>query len=220
MPPSSFVVDAVIAARNHAATLGDVVAQLPMRRLRSVVVVDRDSGDATGQVARDAGCVVLRQREAGYGAACRRAIAHLEALPRSPDAVVFVAADGSDPPGEIERLLEPIENDNAELVIGVRPGAGRGADSRLVLGLIGVIYRRRFADLSPFRAVQFPALVALAVGDGGSGWDAEMQVKAVKLGLRIVEVPVEEGGGGAAGGGRLSRTGRMVFRILRHATAR
>lgn len=221
MSSSSFVVDAVIAARDCAATLGDVARALPMRRLRSVVVVDCDSRDATGQVARDAGCVVLRQRSSGYGAACRRAIAHLEALPRAPDAVVFVAGDGSDPATEVERLLEPIENDNAELVIGVRPEAARAAGSRLALGLIGVIYRRRFADLSPFRAVRFPALVALAVGDSGSGWDAEMQVKAVKLGLRIVEVPVEAPRPGGRGPSeRLARTGRMVFRILRHATAR
>lgn len=216
-----FVVDAVIGARDAAETLGQVVEALPARRLRSVVVVDRDSSDSTAQVARDAGCVVLRIREPGYGAACRRAIAHLESLPRPPDAVVFVAADGSDPAAEIGELIDPIERDNAELVIGVRESE-QAVDSRVALGLIGVIYRHRFSSISPFRAVRFPALVALAVGDTGSGWDAEMLVKAVRLGLQIVEAPVSEGQRKPAGGPakRLARTSRMVFRILRHATAR
>jgi glycosyltransferase involved in cell wall biosynthesis len=216
-----FVVDAVIAARNAAPTLGEVIALLPARRLRSVVVVDRDSSDATAQIARDNGCVVLRIGDPGYGAGCRRAVDHLEALPRSPDAVVFVAADGSDPASEIGDLLEPIAGDNAELVIGCRPSAELGVDSRVTLRLINVLYRRRFADLSSFRAVRFPALVALAVDDAGSGWDVEMLVKAVKLGLRIAEVPVSEAGRAAGGAGsRLARASRALFRILRHATVR
>jgi glycosyltransferase involved in cell wall biosynthesis len=220
VPSGSFVVDVVIAARENAATLGEVIDALPSRRIRSVVVVDRHSRDNTAEIARDRGCVVLRQRHSGYGAACRRALAHLESLPRSPDAVVLVAADGSDAAGELASLLEPIETDNAELVIGVRPDGARPRGSRLALGLIGVIYRRRFADLSPLRAIRFPALVALAVGDLGSGWDAEMLVKAVKLGLRIVEVPVAGGLAPAAAADGLARTSRSLFRILRHATAR
>lgn len=217
-----FVVDAVIAARDAAATIGQVIAALPARRLRSVVVVDRDSSDSTAQVARDAGCVVLRIREPGYGAGCRRAIAHLESLPRSPDAVVFVAADGSDPAADIGALIDPIERDNAELVIGVKERSRPAVDSRVALGLIGMIYRHRFSDMSPFRAVRFPALVALAVGDTSSGWDAELLVKAVRLGLQIIEVPVSEGHSepAASKAARLARTSRMVFRILRHATAR
>ena len=218
----SIVVDAVIAARDAAVSLAQVIEALPARRLRSVVVVDRDSSDSTAQVARDAGAVVLRIRDAGYGAACRRAISHLESLPRPPDAVVFVAADGSDPAADIGELIDPLERDNAELVIGVRDRADQAVEGRVALGLIGMLYRHRFSDISPLCAIRFPALVALAVGDTGSGWVAEMLVKAVRLGLQIVEVPVSEGRFKPAAGkaARLARTSRMVFRILRHATAR
>lgn len=217
----AFVADAVICARNCGSSLGAVVASLPNRRLRSVVAVDLDSADQTAQVARDAGCVVLRESSPAYGAGCKRAVAHLEALPRPPDAVVFVAGDGSDPVDQVAKLLDPIVNDNAELVIGVRPGS-RGPGSRVALGLIGILYRHRFADLGPFRAVRFPALVALAVGADGSGWDAEMQVKAVNFGLHIVEVPLETAAAAKqrAAPGSLKRTGRVLLRILRHATAR
>jgi glycosyltransferase involved in cell wall biosynthesis len=225
------VVDVIIPARNAASTLGSVLAALPMRRLRAAVVVDNDSRDGTAQVARDAGAVVLREPEVGYGAACRRALTHLQRLPRPPDAVVFLAADGTDDPADIAALLIPMERDNAELVIGVRQVDGRvrpAPRTRVALGLISAIYRHRFDDLGPFRAIRFPALVALGMSDRGSGWNVEMQVRAVKLGLHIVEVPVAvrtpPAAGGSAGVGDLidsaRTTGRVLFRILRNATTR
>ena len=142
---------------------------------------------------------------------------------------MFVAGDGSDDPSELRLLTEPIFSDNAELVIGVR---GRGGDraavrTRIALGLIGVLYRHRFEDVGPYRAIRFPALIALGMRDSGDGWNIEMQVKAVKLGIRIAEVPVvhrEPPGkreSSLAGAGRsLGRTGKMLFQILRHSTAR
>ena len=87
--------DLVIVARNCAGSLGPALASLPARELRSTVVVDGGSTDATPLIARDAGAVLLHERGAGYGAACRRAIVHLESLPRPPDAVVFMSGDGS-----------------------------------------------------------------------------------------------------------------------------
>ena len=237
--PSSFIADAVICARNAAPTLAGVLERLPRRSLRSVVVVDRDSDDGTAEIARDAGCLVLRESTIGYGSACQAAIAHLESLPRAPDAVAFVAADGTEPAVEIDALLDPIRDGGAELVIGTSlDGSSVSTDSplaelgdRVALGLIGVLYRHRFSAMSSFRAVRFPALVALAVGDRGSGWDAEMQVKAVKLGLQIAEVAVGSGQSGTkrrVGGSKhraktvasARRNARMLFRILRHSTTR
>jgi hypothetical protein len=105
----------------------------------------------------------------------------------------------------------------------VRPGAG----ARLALGLIGAIYRHRFGDLGPFRAIRLPALIALGMRDAGSGWAVEMQVKALKLGLRVAEVPVAVRAAPASDEPLLRRcrdsveaTGRVLFQIVRHATAR
>ncbi|HLU64724.1 MAG TPA: hypothetical protein VKZ63_00520, partial [Kofleriaceae bacterium] len=170
----------------------------------------------------------------GYGAACRRAIAHLEALPRPPDAVVFMAPDGSDDPADIPALLQPIRSGNAELVVAVRSGeeegggrASGGVAERVALGLIGLIYRHQFGDLAGFRAIRFPALVALGLSDRAAGWNVEMQVKALRFGLRIAEVPVARREAHAAPGSRVaelrdsvSSAGRMLLQILRHATAR
>ena len=221
-----WVVDLVIPACNCADTLEGVLEAIPPRTVRSAIVVDNGSTDLTAQVALDAGAVVRREPYGGYGAACRRAITHLEALPRPPDAVVLMAGDGSDDPGEIPSLVAPIRNDNAELVIGVRDRPP-GLRSRVALGLIGALYRHRYEDLGPFRAIQFPALIALGLSDRGQGFPIEMQVKAIRYGLRIAEVPVR--GGLAAGAepskvrrvvGSAGATGRMFYRIFRHAAAR
>lgn len=223
-PHTRLVTDLVFPVRNCADTLGETIAAVPSRLVRSIVVVDRDSQDASAQVARGAGAVVLRQSVDGYGAAARRAVSHLEALPHPPDVVAFCAGDGSDDPTELERLLAPIDTDNAELVVGVRGGKGRGrpVGTRVALGLIGAIYRYRFEDLGPFRAIRMPALVAMGLTDNGDGFGAEMQVKALNLGLSIVEVPVRyrQSEGRAKLSTAAKKASRTLLQIVKHSTAR
>jgi glycosyltransferase involved in cell wall biosynthesis len=221
------VIDVIVPARNNASTLAASLAALPLRRLRSVVVVDNGSTDGSAQVARDAGAVVLRESRVGIGAACLRAVAHLEVLPRPPDAVVFVPADGSVRADELPLLLAPLTADNAELVIGVRRDLKQSpVRTQVAIRMISAIYGHRFADLGPFRAVRFPALVAMGMSDRGAGWNVEMQLKSIRLGLHVVEVPVSY----RAPMRRPTRTkqvaesvdktGRVLFQILRNATVR
>lgn len=219
--PPAGLVDVVVVARDAAATIGSLVASIPRREVRSIVVVDNGSTDHTGDVARDAGAIVLREPTEGHGAAARRALAHLAALPVPPGVVVFLAPDGTDDPAELPRLLQPIREANAELVIGIRPRA-LPAESRLALGLIGLVYRHRFRDLGSYRAIRFPALVALGLRDRGAGWNVEMQVRALALGLKVAEVELTGGAAPAvpARRARLGAAGRMLFHIVRHATAR
>lgn len=218
------VVDVVIPARDCAGTLAAVIGALPWRRLRSVVVVDRASRDATGQIARDAGAVVLREARPGYGAACLRATQHLESLPRRPDVVAFVDPHGAADPRELPALLAPIQGEGAELVLAVPARKRRPLSARVATGAIGVLYRHDFAGVDSFRAIRYPALIALGLSDRSSGWNVEMQVKALKLGLRIAEVEVAartgDGAPKASPRRALGSTGRALFRILRHTTAR
>src|SRR5450432_67728 len=196
-----------------------------MRQLRSVVVVDSASRDATSAIARDAGALVLRESRGGIGAACLHAIAHLSSLPEPPGVVVFVPADGRADPADLPLLLAPIADGSAELAIGVRD-RGAPLGERVVVGLIRAVYRHQFHDLGPMRAVRFPALIALGMSDRGSGWDVEMSVRALKLGLAIAEVPVagKELVRGRLGPQRAAFAaaagGRSLFHILRHATMR
>jgi glycosyltransferase involved in cell wall biosynthesis len=223
-PRRSLVVDVIVPARDAAATLGGVLARLPHRRLRTVMVVDNGSSDATSQIARDAGTVVLRAARGGYGAACQYAVGHLGQLPQPPDVVAFVPADGHSDAGALVELLRPIEEDGAELAIGVGPRAPRG--DRAVARLIRTVYRqpvRAVGHAAAMRAIRYPALVALGMSDRGGGWDVEMLVRAFKVGLVVVEVPLAGPGprrGGAPLGDRAAARGRSLFHILRHATLR
>lgn len=223
MVPAPLVVDVVVAARDAASTLAVVLARLSHRTIRQIVVVDRGSHDDTGALARDAGALVLRDPGAGHGAACLLAIGHLAALPEPPDIVAFVPADGSADAAGVPALIAPIAAGSAELAIAVDAHTDGGPlEDRVVLGLIRAVYRHRFHAVGRMRAIRLPALVALGMSDRGGGWDVEMQVRAVKLGLAIAEVPIPAQGAPARGGtvARAAASGRSLFHIVRHATMR
>jgi glycosyltransferase involved in cell wall biosynthesis len=208
------LIDVVVPARDHAASLGAVLRELPHRAIRSVVVVDRASTDRTAEIARDAGALVLREPGAGYGAACLRAQAHFSALPRVPDIVVFVPADRPAAAPAVPGLIAPIAERGIELVVGVESGRPRLGE-KLVTGLIDTVYRHRWSGVGPLRAIRFPALIALGMSDRGDGWDIEMLVRAIKLGLSCDEVVLPADAHHAP-----RALGRGLFHILRHATMR
>jgi hypothetical protein len=206
------IVDAVIPARDAADTIASVLGALPVRRLRAISVVDRASTDATSQIARDRGALVLRG-PAGYGAACKLAVDHVTKLPVPPDAVVFVRGDAPRDAGRVGDLIAALEEQGVELVIGAR-GRRQPIAERTVVRLIDTVYRHRFHGLGSTRVIRFAALVALGMSDRGDGWDVEMLVRALRLGLTLVELPIDAEGAGA------TPAGRTLFHILRHATVR
>jgi glycosyltransferase involved in cell wall biosynthesis len=161
-----------------------------------VVVVDNGSTDGTARMAESLGATVGWEPERGYGAACLKG---LEWLGQDIEIVVFLDADYSDHPEEIETLILPIAENLADLVVGSRMlrEESRQALSwqqqwgnRLATKLVGWRFGYRFTDLGPFRAIRRDALESLRMRDRGYGWTVEMQLKAACAGLRIVEVPV------------------------------
>ncbi len=212
--PSPPLIDVVVVARDHAAGLAPLLRDLPHRALRSVVVVDRASTDRTAEIARDGGALVMREPAGGYGAACLRAQAHFSALPRVPDVVVFLPGDRPSAAHAVPALVAPIVERGVELVLGTEPGRRRVGE-KLVTGLIDTVYRHRWSGMGPVRALRFPALIALGMSDRGDGWDVEMLVRAVKLGLSCDEVALP------MDAHRVPRSlGRALLHILRHATMR
>jgi glycosyltransferase involved in cell wall biosynthesis len=215
-------IDVVLPAKDAEAKLPGLLDALSGREVRAIVVVDRGSRDATAAVARDRGAVVLRQA-GGYGAACLRAMQHFAELPEPPEVVAFLPGDAQLAAGELAALIAPIVRSDAELTLGVRRGPGALRD-KVVSGLIHAVYGHRFADPSPVRAIRYPALVALGMSDRGDGWNVEMLVRALRLGLGVVEVDL--GAGAPIRGSRLGpgaaavAGGRSLFHILRHATVR
>lgn len=191
----------IIPARDEEASVGAVVAALPP--VAEVVVVDNGSRDGTARAARAAGATVVSEPRAGYGRACLAGLAHVARQRPAPDVVAFVDADLSDRPEELTEVLAPIGRGEADLVIGSRvlgQRAGRverGAllpqarwGNALACALVRARWGARFTDLGPFRAVRYPALRTLGMEDETFGWTVEMQVRAVRAGLRCAEVPV------------------------------
>jgi glycosyltransferase involved in cell wall biosynthesis len=202
-PTSAKRIVALVPALNEEGAIGPVVRDLRELRtqdgkpwLDQVLVVDNGSRDRTAQVAIDHGARVVREPIRGYGQAC---LTGIKALANEPPAVlVFVDGDGSCDVSELPQILRPILNEEADMVIGSRvrwaePGSltlPQRLGNRLASRLLGILYGAKASDLGPFRAITWPALVALGMSDPDYGWTVEMQVLAAKRSLRVREVDV------------------------------
>jgi len=161
-----------------------------------IILVDNGSRDATADVARKHGARVVNEPRRGYGQAC---LAGIAALSGDTGIVVFLDADGSDDPEDLLRLLAPVRDGKADLVLGSRTIAARKAGAFsppqlfgnwLATGLMRVIFRAQYSDLGPFRVIGRGALERLQMRDTNFGWTIEMQIKAHRFGLRVMEIPV------------------------------
>lgn len=192
-------VSVIIPAFNEENAIGNVLADIPKHIVTEIVVVDNNSSDKTTENAKKGGATVLYETKQGYGAACLLGIAYFKNIEIKPDIIVFLDADYSDYPEELEKIIEPILAKKADMVIGSRALGKRDAGSMtipqifgnwLATRLIKLFYNVKFTDLGPFRAITWEALMALEMKDKTYGWTVEMQVKAAKMGLISVEVPV------------------------------
>ncbi len=225
-------VSVIIPALDEEEPIGDVVRGVPTGIAEEVLVVDNGSTDRTAERARQAGARVVHEPCRGYGRACRAGIA---ALRDDCEIVVFLDGDGSDCPELIPRLVEPIRTGEWDFVIGSRIRGRREPGSmnmqqiiagRLAGALLGLIYGARYTDMCPFRAIRRDALVRLGMAEPTYGWNLEMQMRAAKGGLRILELPVDHrnrrGGRSKVSGsvaGTLRATGRILWTFLRLAVA-
>ena len=186
---------AIIPVLDEETAIADVVRGMRVH-VPTVIVVDGNSKDRTVARAQDAGAQVIVENRRGYGRAIQ---AGLAALPSNIEIVVFVDGDGSDRIELVADLIAPLLAGRADFVHGTRIRGERepGALSlpQIVAGhlaglLIRLLYRTRYTDMSPFRAITRDALQRLGMQDQTFGWNLEMQMRAAARGLRIVEVPV------------------------------
>ncbi|MCY7290700.1 MAG: glycosyltransferase family 2 protein [Ferruginibacter sp.] len=192
------IIKLVIPAINEEESIGLVLKAIPLGICTEIIVVDNNSNDNTAAIAKQHGATVLLQKLPGYGNACLKGLEYIRAN-FGCDIVVFLDGDFSDFPEELPKLLKPILNGEADMVIGSRIKALREPGSMtpqqvfgnwLAVFLIRIFFRHRFTDLGPFRVISWQALEKLKMEDKNYGWTVEMQVKAVKEKLRCINVPV------------------------------
>ena len=184
----------IIPARNEELSLPTVLARVPTEVTR-VIVVDNGSTDRTAAVAKAHGAEVVHEPSPGYGSACLAGIAALADDP--PELVAFADADGSDGVENLAELLKPLLDGTVDLALSRRVPAARRALSPqqrfgnwLATRLIRIIWGHDYHDLGPMRVIAWQALTGLRMCDRTFGWTVEMQIRALKTGLRTVEVPL------------------------------
>jgi glycosyltransferase involved in cell wall biosynthesis len=215
---------AIIPVLDEEGAIGAVVAAVPRDWVDEVIVVDGGSRDRTVAVAGAAGARVIVESDRGYGRACARGAA--AAVEDGVEILVFLDGDGGDRPEEIPRLVQPILDGKFDFVIGSRirgvrqegsMGAHQALAGYLIGAAIGLLYGTRYTDMGAFRAIRADALMHLGMSEMTYGWNLEMQMRAARAGLRILELPVPYGrriAGQSKVAGSLRGTFKAGFRIL------
>jgi glycosyltransferase involved in cell wall biosynthesis len=210
-----------IPALNEQDSIAKVVAGIPRALAGRVIVADGGSTDATAARAAAAGAQVIAAGK-GYGRACWQATqaAH------DADIIVFMDGDGADDPASLAALIAPIVAGEYDFVIGSRARGERSPGSiawhQLAAGALAglamrMLYGVRYTDMCAFRAIRRQLLLDLGMREMGYGWNIEMQMRAARSGLRILEIPVPyhcRTGGTSKVAGSLRGSLRAGLRIL------
>ncbi len=188
----------VIPMLNEEDSIGKVLNALP--KVHQVIVVDNGSTDGSAEVARSGGATVIDEPQRGYGKACLTGIAFAvdNAPSNGASVIAFMDGDYSDHPEELEMLVQKLD-EGYDFVVGSRATGQRETGAMhfqalfgnwLACSLIRLFWGAKFTDLGPFRAIRTRALQELKMQDENFGWTIEMQIKAVRAGLKYCEVPV------------------------------
>lgn len=188
---------AAIPCFNEERCIGSVVIKAK-KYVDKVVVIDDGSADATSEVATEAGASVHQHdHNRGYGAAIRTALEKGKQL--EADVMVILDGDGQHDPKDIPKLVKPILDGEADVVIGSRflgqgkkPPFYRRIGQRVLTTVTNVGSGQRVSDSqSGFRAYSSKALNALNLAEDGMSVSSEIQFAISKSGLRVAEVPID-----------------------------
>ena len=181
-------VDVVFPCLNEEGALPWILSRMPDGY--RAIVVDNGSTDSSAQVARDHGATVVSEPRRGFGSA-----AHAGLLAATAPIVAFCDADASMDPADLPRVVDPLVDGRADLVLGRRRPTSRGAwpfHARVANRALAFLMRRatgiRLHDLGPMRAALRTDLLALDLQDRRSGYPLELVLKARRENWRVLEV--------------------------------
>jgi len=194
--PAQPTIAVLVPCYNEALTVADVVrqfrAQLPGA---DIYVFDNNSSDHTCEEAERAGAVVLHEHRQGKGFVVQTMFQQVDA-----DVYVMVDGDATYAPAEVHRLIAPIVEGEADMVVGSRMHHDSTSDfkplnrlgNRFFLWVINVVFGVRLTDiLSGYRAFSRAFVREIALFGGGFDIETELTLRALGRGYRIVEVPAD-----------------------------
>ena len=192
------LVVAAIPAFNVERTIARLVLEA-QKFVDVVLVCDDGSTDCTAEIAERMGADVIRhEKNFGYGAAIKTLFTMAREL--NADVLVTLDGDGQHDPREIPRLIEPVLENKADIVLGSRflgekengVPRYRGWGIKLISKLTGAASNHKFNDAQcGFRVYGHKALSGLSLVENGMGASVEVLMKSQKNGLTVVEVPAE-----------------------------
>ena len=195
----------LIPCHNEAGGIADVLLKFPKQKLEhnnfstSIIVIDNCSTDDTAKIARANGATVLVENKKGKGNAMR---AGFHAIPKDTDYVVMLDGDDTYDAGEIMRMIEPLENQFCNVVVGSRLGGKMDTDAMRLLNrggnwffthIVRLYYKINVTDvLTGYFAWNKQAIDELLPHLVSEGFAIEMEMvtKMAKLGHEIYSVPI------------------------------
>lgn len=189
----------VIPTRNEEPTIAEIIEGC-RPYADEILVIDGYSTDKTREIAKEHGARVEFDHGKGKGEALRTALKIAKG-----DIVVFIDADGSHDPNDIPKLVQPIKEGKADMVVGSRGKGGsdelhgdfakfvRMIGSDLICLAINYRFNVRLTDSqNGFRAIRRDVAVILGLKENITTIEQEMTIKCLKKGYKITEVPTHE----------------------------
>ena len=185
-----------IPAYNEEKNIASVITKLK-KITDSIIVCDDGSSDMTSEISKNLGAVVIsHKKNMGYGAALRTIFQ--KSVELDSDILVTFDADGQHRIEDINKILQPLENNEADVVIGSRfldneskiPNY-RKIGIKVITQVTNASLKKKLTDSqSGFRAYNKQALTQISPSEMGMGISTEILIKASSKGLRITEIPI------------------------------
>jgi len=185
-----------IPAYNEEKNIASIITKLK-NITDSIIVCDDGSSDMTSEISKNLGAVVIsHKKNMGYGAALRTIFQ--KSVELDSDILVTFDADGQHRIEDINKIIQPLENNEADVVIGSRfldneskiPNY-RKIGIKVITKVTNASLKKKLTDSqSGFRAYNKHALTQISPSEMGMGISTEILIKASSKGLRIAEIPI------------------------------
>ena len=186
-----------IPAYNEEKNISTIIRKL-QKITTKIIVCDDGSTDSTAKIAKEMGVLVLQhEKNLGYGSAIRSIF--LKAREENSESLITLDSDGQHRIEDIQTILKPLQNKEADLVIGSRflNDDGKNVPSyrkvgiKLLTKLANTSLEDNITDSqSGFRGYSQKIIQNITPSESGMGVSNEILIKASKQGLKIVEVPI------------------------------